>query len=126
MLSTLTAPLERLNALVVVVLSTEQRAQWPTALVNRFDHDDVIHPLDIARSKNCVRLELLVRRKYRGKCLSKHWSMFSKNIRVSFKVMRLMRDMVDEERANPREMKYDEPNLEIAQLFSKKNNLPGR
>ena len=28
--------------------------------------------------------------------------------------MRLMRDMVDEERANPREMKYDEPNLEIA------------
>ena len=28
--------------------------------------------------------------------------------------MRLMRDMVDEERANPREIKYDEPTPEFA------------
>ena len=57
-LSTLTAPLERLNALVVVVLSTEQRAQWPTALVNRFDHDDVIHPLDIDEVKELCQTRI--------------------------------------------------------------------
>ena len=45
-MSNLIAPLERLNAVVVVALSTEQRAQWPNNLVNRFDHNDVIQPLD--------------------------------------------------------------------------------
>ena len=114
-LSTLTAPLERLNALVVVVLSTEQRAQWPTALVNRFDHDDVIHPLDIAHVKELCQTRIASASKI-------SWEMpqlaleyvFEKTSGSPSKVMRLMRDMVDEERANPREMKYDEPNLDIA------------
>tara|TARA_B100000609_G_C17187621_1_gene420632 strand:+ start:159 stop:1088 length:930 start_codon:yes stop_codon:yes gene_type:complete len=38
---------------------------------------------------------------------------FEKTSGSPSKVMRLMRDMVDEERANPREMKYDEPAPEI-------------
>ena len=114
-LSTLTAPLERLNALVVVVLSTEQRAQWPTALVNRFDHDDVIHPLDIGQVKELCQTRIASASKI-------SWEMpqlaleyvFDKTSGSPSKVMRLMRDMVDEERANPREMKYDEPTSEIA------------
>ena len=113
-LSTLTAPLERLNALVVVVLSTEQRAQWPTALVNRFDHDDVIHPLDIDEVKELCQTRIASASKI-------SWEMpqsaleyvFEKTSGSPSKVMRLMRDMVDEERANPREMKYDEPTPEI-------------
>ena len=44
-LSTLVAAFERMNALVVVTLSTEQRAQWPTNLVSSFDHVDIIGSL---------------------------------------------------------------------------------
>ena len=51
-LSTLVAPFERMNALVVVVLSTEQRAQWPTNLVSRFDHVDIIGSLERDEVRN--------------------------------------------------------------------------
>lgn len=113
-ISTLTAPLERLNALVVVVLSTEQRAQWSNSLVNRFDHADVIQPLDIEQVRDLCQTRIASASKI-------SWDMpqlaleyvFEKTSGSPSKVMRLMRDMVDEERANPREMKYDEPAPEI-------------
>ena len=124
-LSTLTAPLERLNALVVVVLSTEQRAQWPTALVNRFDHDDVIHPLNIDEVKELCQTRIASASKI-------SWEMpqlaleyvFEKTSGSPSKVMRLMRDMVDEERANPREMKYDEPTPEIVHTVFEEEQVP--
>ena len=124
-LSTLTAPLERLNALVVVVLSTEQRAQWPTALVNRFDHDDVIHPLEIEEVKELCQTRIASASKI-------SWDMpqlaleyvFEKTSGSPSKVMRLMRDMVDEERANPREMKYDEPTPEIVHTVFEEEQVP--
>jgi len=113
-LSTLTAPLERLNSLVVVVLSTEQRAQWPNSLVNRFDHADVIQPLDLEQVRELCQTRIASASKI-------SWDMpqlaleyvFDKTSGSPSKVMRLMRDMVDEERANPREIKYDEPTPEF-------------
>ena len=115
-LSTLTAPLERLNALVVVVLSTEQRAQWPNTLVNRFDHADIIKSLDRDQVKELCETRIATSSKV-------SWDISEQSLDYVFehtggapsKIMRLMRDMVDEERANPREIKYDEPQEEIAQ-----------
>ncbi len=107
-LSTLVAPFERMNALVVVVLSTEQRAQWPTNLVSRFDHVDIIGSL--------------VREEVRQLCESRmattaniSWTMSEDSLDYVMentsgnpsRVMRLMRDLVDEERANPRDVKFD-------------------
>ena len=123
--STLTAPLERLNALVVVVLSTEQRAQWSTALVNRFDHDEVIHPLDIDQVKELCEARIASASKI-------SWDMPQLALEYVFentsgsptKIMRLMRDMVDEERANPREVRYDEPASEIVHSQLEEENLP--
>ena len=122
-LATLTAPLERLNALVVVVLSTEQRAQWPNNLVNRFDHADVISSLE----KDEVR-ELCETRISTASKLS--WEMPEQSLDYLFeqtsgsptKVMRMMRDAVDYERANPREVKYDIPQDEITQELVEENN----
>ena len=45
-LATLVNPLYRLNALVIVSLTTDQRAQIPASLVNNFDHSTVIKPLN--------------------------------------------------------------------------------
>ena len=113
-LSTLTAPLERLNALVVVVLSTEQRAQWPNALVNRFDHADVIQPLDQEQVKELCQSRIASASKVSWEMPEAALeSIFEKTSGTPSKVMRLMRDLVDEERANPREIKYDDPTPEI-------------
>ena len=108
-LSTLVAALERLNALVVVVLSTEQRAQWPNNLVNRFDHADIIGSLEKLQVKNLCESRMAT-----SSNLS--WDMpddaleyvMEKTSGSPSKIMRLMRDLVDEERANPREVKYDQ------------------
>ncbi len=108
-LSTLVAALERLNALVVVVLSTEQRAQWPTNLVNRFDHADIIGPLEPEEVKELCESRIATSSNI-------PWNMrqealdyvMEKTSGSPSKVMRLMRDMVDEERENPREVVYDQ------------------
>ena len=109
-LSTLVAALERLNALVVVVLSTEQRAQWPNNLVNRFDHADVISSLDSNEvSKLCEsRIATASNLSWKMPESALEYVM-EKTSGSPSKVMRLMRDIVDFERANPREVKYDLP-----------------
>lgn len=121
-LSTLTAPLERLNALVVVVLSTEQRAQWPNNLVNRFDHADVLSSL--------AREEVRILCESRIATASKlSWEIpeealdfvFEKASGSPSKTMRLMRDAVDIERANPREVKYEQPDVEIHPIQEEEN-----
>ena len=108
-LSTLVAALERLNALVVVTLSTEQRAQWPNNLVNRFDHAEVIGSLGKSEVKKLCESRIAT-----SSNLS--WTMSKDALDyvmdatsgIPSKVMRLMRDLVDDERANPREVKYDQ------------------
>jgi len=110
----LISPLERLNAMVVVVLSTEQRAQWPESLVNRFDHFEIIKPLE--------KDEVKVLCESRVASTSKiGWNIpdaaldyvVEKTNGVPSKVMRVMRDLVDEERANPRDLKFESPPEEI-------------
>ena len=109
-MSNLIAPLERLNAVVVVALSTEQRAQWPNNLVNRFDHNDVIQPLDRLHVKELCELRIAKSSKVSWDLPDKALDYIMEETKGSpYKVMRLMRNMVDEERANPREMKYEEP-----------------
>ena len=108
-LSTLVAALERLNALVVVTLSTEQRAQWPNNLVNRFDHAEVIGSLGKSEVKKLCESRI-------ASSSNLSWTMpedaldyvMEATSGIPSKVMRLMRDMVDDERANPREVKYDQ------------------
>ncbi len=115
-LSTLTAPLERLNALVVVVLSTEQRAQWPNTLVNRFDHADIIKSLDKGQVKELCETRIATSSKVSWDIPEQALDyVFENTGGAPTKVMRLMRDMVDEERANPRKIKYDEPQKEDSQ-----------
>ena len=111
-MSTLIAPLERLSALVVVVLSTEQRAQWPTSLVNRFDHADVLQPLDRDELKMLCEARIFSESKL-------NWEMpddaldyvLEETSGSPAKVMRLMRNIVDEERANPRKVEFDKPEI---------------
>ena len=107
-LSTLVAAFERMNALVVVVLSTEQRAQWPASLVGRFDHVDIISSLERKEVKQLCESRMAT-------TASLSWTMpedaldyvMEKTSGNPSRVMRLMRDLVDEERANPREVKFD-------------------
>ena len=124
-LATLTAPLERLNALVVVVLSTEQRAQWPNNLVNRFDHADVISSLTKEEVRHLCETRISTSSKL-------SWEMSDESLDYLFentsgsptKVMRMMRDAVDYERSNPREMKYDTPPKEITQEPQEEDSKP--
>ena len=122
-LSTLVAALERLNALVVVVLSTEQRAQWPQNLANRFDHVDIIGALEKEEVK-----QLCESRMATSSNLS--WTMPDEALDYVMditlgnpsRVMRLMRDLVDDERANPREVKFDSVIENNIQINSIQNN----
>ncbi|MGB1491263.1 MAG: helix-turn-helix domain-containing protein, partial [Candidatus Poseidoniaceae archaeon] len=107
-LSTLVAPFERMNALVVVVLSTEQRAQWPTNLVSRFDHVDIIGSLEREEVRQLCESRMAT-------TANISWTMSEDSLDYVMentsgnpsRVMRLMRDLVDEERANPRDVKFD-------------------
>ena len=107
-LSTLVAPFERMNALVVVVLSTEQRAQWPTNLVSRFDHVDIIGSLerDEVRKLCESRMATTANISWTMPEAALDYVMENTSGNPS-KVMRLMRDLVDEERANPRDVIFD-------------------
>ena len=113
-LSTLVNPLHRLNALVIVSLTTDQRAQLPASLANHFDHSEVIMPMNSVQVKELCEIRIASASKL-------NWNMpeealnhiVEKTNGMPSKVMRLMRDMVDEERSNPRKIKYDEPVKEL-------------
>tara|TARA_B110000444_G_C18830148_1_gene592705 strand:+ start:48 stop:1601 length:1554 start_codon:yes stop_codon:yes gene_type:complete len=104
----LISPLERLNAMVVVVLSTEQRAQWPESLVNQFDHFEIIKSLERDEIKELCESRMATAAKI-------GWDMpedvldyvMGNTNGMPTKVMRTMRDLVDEERANPRDIKFE-------------------
>lgn len=115
-IAVLLASLERLRALVVVTLTTDQRAQWPENLVQRFDHNEVLKPLSADEvSELCQRRVATVSRtgwKIPEDALD---NLMEKSSGIPTRVMRIMRDMVDFERSNPREIKYD-PDIEEAAL----------
>ena len=124
-LATLTAPLERLNALVVVVLSTEQRAQWPNNLVNRFDHADVISSLTKEEVRRLCETRISTASKLSWEMPEESLDyLFEQTSGVPTKVMRLMRDAVDYERANPRKIKYDSPQTKISESEPVENTAP--
>ena len=56
--SALMASLERLCALVVITLTTDQRAQWPESLIQRFDHKEVLMPLDKSEVSELCQLRM--------------------------------------------------------------------
>ena len=107
-IAVLLASLERLRALVVVTLTTDQRAQWPENLVQRFDHNEVLRPLSADEvSELCQKRVAAVARtgwKLPEDALD---NLMEKSSGIPTRVMRAMRDMVDYERSNPREVKYD-------------------
>ncbi len=108
-ISNLISPIERLNALVVISLSTEQRAQWPTTLVDRFDHDDIILPMEHHDVKKLCESRIATASKLGWKMTDEAVGYVMEKTNGSpYKVMRLMRAIVDEERANPRKIKYVE------------------
>jgi len=107
-LSTLVAAFERMNALVVVVLSTEQRAQWPTNLVSRFDHVDVIGSLERDEVRYLCESRMATTANISWTMPEDALDYVMENTSGNpSRVMRLMRDLVDEERANPRDVKFD-------------------
>ena len=107
-LSTLVAAFERMNALVVVVLSTEQRAQWPTNLVGRFDHVDIIGSLGREEVRRLCESRVATTANLSWIMPDEALDYVMENTSGNpSKVMRLMRDLVDDERANPREVKFD-------------------
>jgi energy-coupling factor transporter ATP-binding protein EcfA2 len=117
----LISPLERLNAMVVVVLSIEQRAQWPESLVNRFDHFEIIKPLEKAEVKELCESRVASTSKIGWKIPDIALDyVIEKTNGVPSKVMRVMRDLVDEERANPRELKFDSPQEEVIETAANK------
>lgn len=110
----LIAPLERLNAMVVVVLSIEQRAQWPESLVNRFDSFEIIKPLERDEVKVLCETRMASTSKIGWELNQESLDyVFEKTNGMPSKVMRVMRDLVDEERANPREIKFELPPEEV-------------
>ena len=117
----LISPLERLNAMVVVVLSTEQRAQWPESLVNRFDHFEIIKPLEKAEVKELCESRVASTSKIGWNIPNTALDyIIEKTNGVPSKVMRVMRDLVDEERANPRDLKFESPQEEVIETAANK------
>ncbi len=119
----LISPLERLKAMVVVVLSTEQRAQWPESLVGQFDHFEIIKPLQRDNIKLLCESRVASASKI-------DWTipedaldyLIDKTNGVPSKLMRVMRDLIDDERANPRELKFESPPEEST--LTPVNSLP--
>jgi hypothetical protein len=109
-ISSLMAGFQRLDAVVVITLTTDQRAQWSESLINRFDHVEVLKNLDDTQIKDLCEKRI-------STVASSGWSMnescveflADRSIGQPSKLMRLMRDMVDDERSRPRKPVYDEP-----------------
>jgi hypothetical protein len=110
--------IERLRALVVISLTTDQRAQWPESLVSRFDHVEVLKPLQEEEVRGlCQKRVASVSRA--GWKMSDEALDFIVNECAGHpsRIIRKMRDMVDEERERPREARY-ESEIEIVESIT--------
>ena len=101
--------LERLKAMVVVILSVNQRAQWKENLIEKFEHLEVIDPFTKEEVREICELRI-------NKVSNVAWNITDEALNFVFeasagkasKVIRTMRDIVDFERDNPREIKFEE------------------
>ena len=119
----LISPLERLNAMVVVVLSTEQRAQWPESLVNQFDHFEIIKALEREEIKELCESRMATAAKIGWDMTDEVLDYVMANTNgMPTKVMRTMRDLVDEERANPRDIKFEKT---LDETLEDTTDIPG-
>ncbi len=104
-ISRLISALERMQALVVVTLTTDQRLEWPEGLVDRFDHVEKLSVLseDEVSALAQKRVESVSRQSWEMNRESLDYVMAKTNGQVS-RVIRILRDMVDEERSKPRSL----------------------
>ena len=104
-ISRLISALERMQALVVVTLTTDQRLEWPEGLVDRFDHVEKLSTLseDEVSSLAKRRVESVSRQSWEMKRDALDYVMDKTNGQIG-RVIRTLRDMVDEERSRPRDL----------------------
>jgi hypothetical protein len=104
-ISRLISALERMQALVVVTLTTDQRLEWPEGLVERFDHVEKISTLSVDEIATLAqkRIESVSREPWEMNSEAIDYVMDKTNGQVG-RVIRILRDMVDEERSRPRKL----------------------
>ena len=104
-ISRLISALERMQALVVVTLTTDQRLEWPEGLVDRFDHVEKLSSLseDEVSALAKRRVESVSRQSWEMNRDALDYVMNKTNGQVG-RVIRTLRDMVDEERSRPRSL----------------------
>ncbi len=104
-ISRLIAALERMQALVVVTLTTDQRLEWPEGLVERFDHVEKLSTLseDEVSTLAQKRVGSVSRQAWEMNREALDYVMDKTNGQVG-RVIRILRDMVDEERSRPRKL----------------------
>lgn len=104
-ISRLIAALERMQALVVVTLTTDQRLEWPEGLVGRFDHVEKLSTLseDEVSALAQKRVSSVSRQAWEMNREALDYVMDKTNGQVG-RVIRILRDMVDEERSRPRKL----------------------
>jgi len=108
-ISNLLPALERLKAVVVVILSVNQRSQWPENLIEKFDHLEVVQPFTKEEVRQVCESRI-------NNVANVAWNMpegaveylYENTSGKASKIIRLMRDMVDYERENPREVKFED------------------
>lgn len=107
-ISNLLPALERLKAVVVVILSVNQRSQWPENLIEKFDHLEVVQPFTTEEVRQVCESRI-------NNVANVAWKMpdealeyvYESTVGKASKIIRLMRDIVDYERENPREVKFE-------------------
>ena len=104
-ISRLISALERMQALVVVTLTTDQRLEWPEGLVGRFDHVEKLSSLseDEVSTLAQKRVGSVSRQAWEMNREALDYVMDKTNGQVG-RVIRILRDMVDEERSKPRKL----------------------
>jgi len=104
-ISRLISALERMQALVVVTLTTDQRLEWPEGLVDRFDHVEKLSTLseDEVSALAQKRVGSVSRQAWEMNREALDYVMDKTNGQVG-RVIRILRDMVDEERSKPRKL----------------------
>ncbi len=121
--SNLISALERLEALVVITLTTDQRMQWPESLVQKFDHLEVLHPLNNDDVKQLCELRMATASRTGWNASDELVDYLSERTGGNpLKIMRTMRDLVDYERNNPREVKFETTDIEIREIESDENS----
>lgn len=124
-ISNLLPALERLKAMVVVILSVNQRSQWPEQLIEKFEHLEIVKPFEIDEIREVCELRV-------NSVSNVAWKMpeealdyvMNNSSGKASKIIRIMRDIVDFERENPREIKFhEEQTIVIKEEFQEEDKI---